>query len=447
MYTHTLKTDLNDLIANRLGDLNKVYWTNDEINLLIDECLLTLGSLGQFWKDKLFLKTEVDKNDYNLYTDLSTDNDSVNKVRLDKTYQDVLNLINIYLMENISDANLTSELYELSNILKYIDKRLDLFLLKTGLNVDIHEQDFQSTQIYNELPDYLLDIIRVSFKDTNENSNKFYKLFEEDEGSLESFKYNYNLEQTEFPKYFTRVLHSDNVIRVYYGANNGTLRIIGIIGRNKAEQLTTGSTLLLPPNLIPYLKWGVLADLLSEDGHGQDLSRAEYCKQRWEEGIIVGKNYTSVLKAFTNNQSINIESITDIDDFDNEWENRLQPNDTDGNPIGYPNTLIMCNNNLMFLNMFPLEIYDISFDSVINAPITSDYIEVREEYITILVDYIYHLAKFKEGFSEVQSSQMGLQKFMELALLHNSRLIKEGITVETLMKLTKREEEVNNRGV
>jgi hypothetical protein len=36
---------------------------------------------------------------------------------------------------------------------------------------------------------------------------------------------------------------------------------------------------------------------------------------------------------------------------------------------------------------------------------------------------------------------------MELALLHNSRLIKEGITVETLMKLTKREEEVNSRGV
>jgi hypothetical protein len=281
MYTHTLKTDFNNLISKRLGDVNKVYWTNSEINLLIDEALLTFGATGQFYKDRLFLKTVLNDNQYNLYTDvddISVDDNnltSLDKIKLDKTYQNILDLINISLMESLSTLNPTSDLYLLDDVLKYIDKRLDLFLLKTGLNVDVYEQNIQATQIKNELPSHILDIIRVGFKDSNPNNihlDSVFRLFKEDEGSLEGFEYNFNLNQTEHPKYYTKVLDSDNIIKVYYPANNGVLQIIGIIGREKVSNPIVGTQLLLPPNLLPYIKYGVLADLLSEDGHGQDLN-------------------------------------------------------------------------------------------------------------------------------------------------------------------------------
>lgn len=43
----------------------------------------------------------------------------------------------------------------------------------------------------------------------------------------------------------------------------------------------------VPDALVPYCKYGTLADMLSKDGRGQDLLRARYCEQRFEEGIAL----------------------------------------------------------------------------------------------------------------------------------------------------------------
>lgn len=46
----------------------------------------------------------------------------------------------------------------------------------------------------------------------------------------------------------------------------------------------------VPDALVPYLKYGVLADMLSKAGRGQDLLRARYCEQRFEEGIALASS-------------------------------------------------------------------------------------------------------------------------------------------------------------
>ncbi len=43
----------------------------------------------------------------------------------------------------------------------------------------------------------------------------------------------------------------------------------------------------LPDDFFPYLVYGVLADMLSKEGRGQDLARAQYCEQRFQEGILL----------------------------------------------------------------------------------------------------------------------------------------------------------------
>lgn len=48
----------------------------------------------------------------------------------------------------------------------------------------------------------------------------------------------------------------------------------------------------VPDMLVPYLKYGILADMLSKDGRGQDLLRARYCEQRFEEGIALASALT-----------------------------------------------------------------------------------------------------------------------------------------------------------
>lgn len=49
----------------------------------------------------------------------------------------------------------------------------------------------------------------------------------------------------------------------------------------------SGIPLLVPDAWAPYIKYGILADMLSKAGRGQDLLRARYCEQRFEEGIAL----------------------------------------------------------------------------------------------------------------------------------------------------------------
>lgn len=43
----------------------------------------------------------------------------------------------------------------------------------------------------------------------------------------------------------------------------------------------------IPDDFVPFITYGVLADMLSKDGRGQDLARAEYCEGRFEEGVAL----------------------------------------------------------------------------------------------------------------------------------------------------------------
>lgn len=43
----------------------------------------------------------------------------------------------------------------------------------------------------------------------------------------------------------------------------------------------------VPDEFVPYLTYGVLEDMLSKEGRGQDLARAKYCRERYEEGVAI----------------------------------------------------------------------------------------------------------------------------------------------------------------
>lgn len=51
----------------------------------------------------------------------------------------------------------------------------------------------------------------------------------------------------------------------------------------------TGQQFDVPDDWVPYLKYGVYADLFGKQGRGQDLLRAKYCEQRYQEGIALAQ--------------------------------------------------------------------------------------------------------------------------------------------------------------
>lgn len=51
----------------------------------------------------------------------------------------------------------------------------------------------------------------------------------------------------------------------------------------------TGMIFTVPDDWVPYLKYGVYADMLGKDGRGQDKTRARYSELRYQEGIVLAQ--------------------------------------------------------------------------------------------------------------------------------------------------------------
>jgi hypothetical protein len=51
----------------------------------------------------------------------------------------------------------------------------------------------------------------------------------------------------------------------------------------------SGIALSIPDDWAPYIVWGALSELLSSDGPAYDPVRAQYCDQRFHEGIELAR--------------------------------------------------------------------------------------------------------------------------------------------------------------
>jgi len=63
---------------------------------------------------------------------------------------------------------------------------------------------------------------------------------------------------------------------------------LGLLYVSLSDVLDGQGTLFnIPDDWVPYIKYGVYADMLGKTGRGQDLLRARYAEQRYEEGITL----------------------------------------------------------------------------------------------------------------------------------------------------------------
>lgn len=434
MQTHTTRGQFKTQLVALLDDPNKVHWTDIELNLKINETLRNWGAFGYFKERGQFIIGNA-----NRFYDLTTSLRNIsNELILEKTltYGDLITSICYDLIESTDDVN-DFDVFTQPIMLSTIDRRIDEFKLKTGLILSKDEFLLSTNSI--DLGNQKLDFIRLAFKDVADDdvlNHKYYRLYKEDENNLQSFKKDFNLTSNRRPKYFSRVLGSSNHLRFYpLIENTGFLHLITIDSRDKNITLSTDTLLGIPDNFFTYLKFGVLADLLQSETPMKDLQRANYSHMRWNEGITIGKNYTSVLNAEINGRNCNLVTLEELDNFDRDWHNKT----------GVPNKVALAGYNLISTNKGVLEDTNIVLDVTQNAliPISdADFIEVKAEYIEALLNYCYHLCMFKEGFNDLNNSEMFLNQFGNMAMTYNAKLSKELVSFEMINKSKKQGREV-----
>jgi hypothetical protein len=190
----------------------------------------------------------------------------------------LLSEIQRHMLEPTIDGGLTWQLWTADEVAGYLNERISRFLLETGMirsRIDISQS---SNSV--PLPPDLIDIRRVAW----DTGSAISELEQEGAFSLDHGSVGWET-NTGTPSTYHEDPRSSNRIRLDSSpASSGTIKLHYV-----KNHTTISPSLCVPlpiPSLFaPYIKYGVMSDMLSKEGEANAPIRAKYCEQRWEEGI------------------------------------------------------------------------------------------------------------------------------------------------------------------
>ncbi len=401
LFTQTTLTQILAQLKSVLGDDGGVFWTDTELKRYIDEALQTWGVMSLYWKDRSVIPTVTNQKFYDL-TGLV--------LAASTTTQDIALTIQSQLLEPDSTSTWNgTEQFDITAIEAAIERRINQFLLETGLMQTSSLQIVTAGNGRVVLDDSTLDVNLAYWIDLDDSSNPLYR---GEVKGFNSYSYGWSLNGSR-PLAFSLVTEPALLMQLApRPIDNGILNLVSVEASSTIS-ISSDTVIPLPKDLWWIIKWGAMADLLGETGMANDAVRAEYCKMRWDDGVQLAKLYPSILAASIGGVQMPIASIHDLDTNYPSWQNSS----------GTPTSLAMTSYNL--LSTYPVSdssLLEIELDTVVPAilPVNdTDFIQVSQDYIGLIVDYAHHLACFKEGWNEIKETKLYLDRMMQIASTHN----------------------------
>jgi hypothetical protein len=215
---------------------------------------------------------------------------------------------------------------------------------------------------------------------------------------------------------------------------------LDLVTVNAGATLNVASGVLLgvPDNWSWIPKWGALADLLFQDGEAQDIARATYAENRYQEGVSICQQAEVIYQAQLQGQPVFVDTLAGFDAFNPVWQQ------TPGPPTG----IAAAGLNLVALGPVPDSAgpYSVVMDVVRNAPLPvldGDFVQVGREDLDAVLGYAQHLSLFKEGAKSVADSIDLYAQFQRHAARYNARITAQSrflpaITGQSRHEVTKR---------
>jgi hypothetical protein len=182
----------------------------------------------------------------------------------------------------------------------------------------------------------------------------------------------------------------------------------------------TDSLIHIPDDNAWTLKWGALADLLDRESEATDRMRAQWCRQRYTEGLQLLQRTPWIMQAVINGVPADLVSVVEMDRYRPGWE--MEPDystvviaGTDCFTVVPDRWEMPMGVELTVLGNMPLPVRD------------SDYLQVSRDAWQGVIDYAQFLACFKMGGAEFTAAQQLDQGFVSMAMATNGRLEKLGL--------------------
>lgn len=201
------------------------------------------------------------------------------------TYSDyscrLLSEIQRHMLESTIDGGLTWSLWTQTEVLSYLNQRIVRFIMETGMLQT--RTTVAATEAAVDLPGDKIDLRRVAW-DSGSSVSVLTRTdaWAQDHGQLGW----YGLSGTPFA-YIEEPLDPLTIQLVNAPSVNGTVDMLYV----QAPTAIAGGcvNLPIPAFMTPYIKYGVMSDMLMKQGEANDPQRASYCENRFREGVELVK--------------------------------------------------------------------------------------------------------------------------------------------------------------
>jgi hypothetical protein len=200
-------------------------------------------------------------------------------------------------------------------------------------------------------------------------------------------------------------------------ANPGTLDYIADVSvAHWAPGLIDSTTLVIPDDYTPAIKYAAMSDLLATDSDRTNPMLSKYCELRYQWMVEFAKLSRCVVGALVNGRRVQVIAPTQLDRIKPLWMN------SPGNPV-------YCAAYYDMVAFGPIprpgKTYSATLEVIRSAPIPSalgDYIQVGQDLIPSLIDYAQHYLSLKLGGADFTQTFHTFNSFQTMLSNRNNLL-------------------------
>lgn len=199
---------------------------------------------------------------------------------------ELLNEIQYHMVETPnSGASFGSGLWSTDEVLNYINNRQRQFMAETGVILKQGTLTTTANQKRHALPQDFIEVTRAVWRTA---SRVRYGLTEADDWEIHHGQPTWEYVTAMVPSVYNVSDVPQLQIEIAPASyDDGVLELTYVALTDEVDG--TGIYFSVPDEFLPIIKWGVMADMLSKIGRGQDAERAEYCEQRYQEGVAAAQ--------------------------------------------------------------------------------------------------------------------------------------------------------------
>ena len=207
------------------------------------------------------------------------------------TDQQVLSSVQLSLLEpDTKGASYQSGVWTPSQVIQYLNDRQRRFLSESGVSVMVAYQAGQADQMRYAVPQNVIGLRRVAWANSA-TPMAYTELPRADGWELDHGVAGWPTKTAPSPSVYTEDHEPSLTISVNpIPTDAGELEIIATAQGLQVDG--SGLFLSVPDDYIPYLAWGVRADMLAGEYEGNDPKRAQHCEERFIEGVELARILT-----------------------------------------------------------------------------------------------------------------------------------------------------------